>query len=40
VKTKDVIGQVATDSNGVSKMQFQIWRDFEKLNPEDWLFRK
>lgn len=40
VMTKDVIGQVATDSNGVSKMQFQIWRDFEKLNPEDWLFGK
>lgn len=40
VQTKDPIGEVATDGDGVSKMQFQIWRDFEKLNPEDWLFSK
>ncbi len=40
ISTKDVIGEVATDQDGTSKMQFQIWRDFEKLNPEDWLFRK
>ncbi len=40
VSTKDVIGEVATDQNGTSKMQLQIWRDFEKLNPEDWLYRK
>lgn len=40
VSTKDIIGEVATDANGVSKMQFQIWRDFEKLNPEDWLARQ
>jgi murein hydrolase activator len=40
VSTKDIIGEIATDTNGVSKMQFQIWRDFEKLNPEDWLFKK
>ena len=40
VSTKDIIGEVATDANGVSKMQFQIWRDFEKLNPEEWLARQ
>ncbi|QNL22309.1 peptidoglycan DD-metalloendopeptidase family protein [Hyphobacterium sp. CCMP332] len=40
ISTKDVIGEVATDQDGTSKMQFQIWRDFEKLNPEEWLFRK
>lgn len=40
ISTKDVIGEVGTDQNGTSKMQFQIWRDFEKLNPEEWLFRK
>ncbi len=40
VDTKSIIGQIATDANGVSKMQFQIWRDFEKLNPEEWLYKK
>ncbi|MFD2571606.1 murein hydrolase activator EnvC family protein [Spirosoma soli] len=37
VKAREVIGTVATDKNGVSEMQFQIWKEFTKLNPESWL---
>ncbi len=38
--TSDVVGSVYTDSNGVSALQFQIWRNSEKLNPEPWLQKK
>jgi septal ring factor EnvC (AmiA/AmiB activator) len=37
VKAREPIGTVATDKNGVSEMQFQIWKEFTKLNPESWL---
>jgi septal ring factor EnvC (AmiA/AmiB activator) len=37
VKARDAIGTVATDKNGVSEIQFQIWKEFTKLNPESWL---
>ena len=37
VKAREAIGTVATDKNGVSEMQFQIWKEFTKLNPESWL---
>ena len=37
VKARETIGTVATDKNGVSEMQFQIWKEFAKLNPESWL---
>jgi septal ring factor EnvC (AmiA/AmiB activator) len=37
VKAREPIGTVATDKNGVSEIQFQIWKEFTKLNPESWL---
>lgn len=37
VKARESIGIVATDKNGVSEIQFQIWKEFTKLNPESWL---
>ncbi|GAB3991005.1 peptidoglycan DD-metalloendopeptidase family protein [Spirosoma daeguense] len=37
VKAREPIGIVATDKNGVSEIQFQIWKEFTKLNPESWL---
>ncbi|GAB3490653.1 hypothetical protein GCM10027341_02690 [Spirosoma knui] len=37
VKAREQIGTVATDKNGVSEIQFQIWKEFTKLNPESWL---
>lgn len=40
VKRKDVIGMVHTKSNGVSEVQFQVWKTNSKLNPEKWIFKK
>ncbi len=40
LSTKDVIGEVYTDKDGVSQFQFQIWKGFDKLNPEQWLFSR
>jgi len=34
------VGMVYTDGNGVSMLQFQIWRNSQKLNPETWLKKK
>ena len=40
VKAKQVIGEVYTDPEGTSQLQFQIWRNKERLNPENWLSGK
>lgn len=40
LNASDVVGSVYTDPNGVSALQFQIWRNNEKLNPEPWLEKK
>ncbi|MBC7921219.1 MAG: peptidoglycan DD-metalloendopeptidase family protein [Ferruginibacter sp.] len=40
VKVKDALGEVFTDKDGVSQLQFQIWKNFDRLNPEAWLFEK
>lgn len=31
------IGVVATDNDGTSEINFQVWKTFDKLNPELWL---
>lgn len=44
IKTRDKIGNVFTDKDGVSILQFQIWRTSDgepkRLNPEDWLYSR
>ena len=37
VSTKDPIGEVFTDADGVSEVQFQVWKNFSKLDPLAWL---
>lgn len=37
VKTKEVIGKVAFDAEKGSILNFQVWKDTEKMNPELWL---
>ena len=37
VKSKDPIGEVFTDANGISEVQFQVWKSFNKLDPLAWL---
>jgi septal ring factor EnvC (AmiA/AmiB activator) len=39
VKARENIGRVATDSDGTSELQFQIWKNTSRLNPESWLLR-
>ncbi len=40
VRAKQVIGEVYTDKEGTTELQFQIWRNQEKLNPQIWLADK
>jgi murein hydrolase activator len=40
VDAKESIGEVYTDKNDVSELQFQIWKNSVKQDPEKWLFIK
>jgi len=40
IKTNEIIGVVNTDVNGNSELEFQVWKKFEKLDPETWLVKK
>jgi len=40
VKARENIGRVATDGDGTSELQFQIWKNTSRLNPESWLIRR
>jgi septal ring factor EnvC (AmiA/AmiB activator) len=40
VKARENIGRVATDSDGTSELQFQIWKNTSRLNPESWLMSR
>lgn len=37
VRAREVIGTVATDGDGTSEVQFQVWHNSSNLNPESWL---
>ena len=37
VRAREAIGTVATDGDGTSEVQFQIWHNSSNLNPESWL---
>jgi len=37
VGASDEIGTVANNKEGVAELQFQIWHEQHKLNPEEWL---
>jgi septal ring factor EnvC (AmiA/AmiB activator) len=40
VKANDIIGEVFTDKDGKSELEFQIYKGTTKLNPENWLAMK
>lgn len=40
IKAKEIIGEVYTDKDGVSQLQFQIWKNNVKLDPQAWLYPK
>ena len=37
IKARDVIGIVATNGEGIAEINFQVWKDTQKLNPQPWL---
>lgn len=40
LKAQDDIGEVFTDAEGISEVQFQVWKNNSKLDPEKWLYSK
>ncbi len=40
IKAKEGIGQVSEDKDELYQLQFQIWRGSEKLDPEEWLYKR
>jgi septal ring factor EnvC (AmiA/AmiB activator) len=38
VKAKDQIGTVYTDKDGLSEVQFQVWKGSQRMNPQTWLY--
>ncbi len=40
VKAMESIGELHTSSNGLTEIQFQIWKSTQAQNPQDWLIRK
>lgn len=40
VKSNDIIGEVYTDKDGISELEFQVYKGTTKLDPEKWLALK
>ena len=38
VSTKDELGTVLTDAEGVSEVKFSVWKNNQTMNPKQWLF--
>jgi septal ring factor EnvC (AmiA/AmiB activator) len=40
VSINDVLGIVFSDNDGISEVHFEVWKEYQKLNPESWLSKK
>lgn len=40
VSAKEIIGEVYTDHEGVSELQFHVWKNEIRMDPEGWIIRK
>lgn len=40
VSKDDILGDVFTSSDGITELQFQVWKTTQKLDPEQWLAAK
>jgi septal ring factor EnvC (AmiA/AmiB activator) len=40
VNAKDLIGEVYTDKDNVTELQFQIWKNSQKMDPQVWLYNR
>ncbi|MEP3386830.1 MAG: peptidoglycan DD-metalloendopeptidase family protein [Reichenbachiella sp.] len=40
LQANESVGEVYTDSDGISELQFQVWKNNVKMDPEKWLANK
>ena len=40
IKGGQIIAELVTNSDGITQLQFQIWKNNIKLNPEKWIIKK
>ncbi len=40
ISEKQVIADLVTNNDGITQLQFQIWKNNIKLNPENWIINK
>ena len=40
LQANESVGEVYTDSDGISELQFQVWKNNVKMDPEKWLVKK
>ena len=40
ISTGDIIADLVTNSDGITELQFQVWKNNIKLNPENWIMKK
>jgi murein DD-endopeptidase MepM/ murein hydrolase activator NlpD len=40
VKRNDPLGIVFTNDEGLTQLEFQVWKGNQKLDPEQWLAKK
>lgn len=40
IQSGQKVGEVASDTDGTSELNFQVWKTFDKQNPENWLRQK
>lgn len=40
ISEKQVIANLVTNNDGITQLQFQIWKNNIKLNPENWIIKK
>ena len=36
----DLIAELVTNADGITELQFQVWKNNIKLNPEKWIMKK
>lgn len=40
INAKQKLGEIMTDKDGVTMLQFQVWKGSDRLDPEEWLLEK
>lgn len=40
INARDKVGEVFTNKDGISELQFQVWKNNVKFNPERWIYNR